>query len=87
MKHEDFIGMHPLVRIVQGKTAGIQTIEDPKLHRKGKVPVRREFGEQDQDTHHLPETPKDHYKRIYFIAIDTITHVSSRDLSKTLKST
>ena len=55
-----------------GQTTEIQTIEDPKLPRKRKAPVRHEFGEQ--DTHHLPETPKDHYKRIYLNAIDTVTH-------------
>ena len=51
-------------RILQRKTTEIQTIEDPKLPRK-------EVGEQ--DTHHFPETPKDHYRRIYFNAIDTVT--------------
>ena len=30
-----------------------------------------EVGEQ--DTHHFPKTPKDHYRRIYFNAIDTVT--------------
>ena len=58
-------------RILQGKTTETQTTEDPKLPRKGKAPVRCKFGEQ--DTHHFPETPKDHYKRIYFNAIDTVT--------------
>ena len=48
----------------------IQTIEDPKLPRKRKAPVRHEVGEQ--DTHHFPETPKDHYRLIYFNAIDTV---------------
>ena len=57
--------------VLQGKTTEIQTIEDPKLPRKRKAPVRHEFGEQ--DTHHFPETPKDHYKRIYFNAMDTVT--------------
>ena len=59
-------------RILQGKATEIQSIEDSKLPRKGKTPVRHEFGEQ--DTHHFPETPKDHYKRIYFNAIDSVTH-------------
>ena len=58
-------------RILQRKTTEIQTIEDPKLPRKRKAPVRHEVGEQ--DTHHFPETPKDHYRRIYFNAIDTVT--------------
>ena len=52
-------------RILQGKTTTeTQTFEYP-------APVRHEFGEQ--DTHHFPETPKDHYKRIYFNAINTVT--------------
>ena len=57
--------------ILQGKTIEVHAIEDPKLPRKGKATVRHEFGEQ--DTHHFLETPKDHYKRIYFNAIDTVT--------------
>ena len=52
------------VRILQHKTTEIQTIEDPKLPRKRKAPVRHEVGEQ--DTHHFPETPKDHY-RLYLL--------------------
>lgn len=40
------------------------------LPRKGKAPVRQEFVEQ--DTQHFPKTTKDHYKRIYFNAIDTV---------------
>ena len=39
----------------------------------GRFPVRHEAGEQ--DTHHFPETPEDHNRRIYFNAIDTVTHV------------
>ena len=58
-------------RILRRKTTEIQTIEDPKLPRKRKAPVRHEGREQ--DTHHFPETPKDHYRRIYFNAIDTVT--------------
>ena len=65
---------------MQGKTKEIQTIEDPKLLRKGKAPVKHEFGEQ--DTHHFPETHKDQYKRISLNAIDTVTQWSARDLSK-----
>ena len=41
-------------RILQRKTTEIQTIEDPKLPRKRKAPVRHEVGEQ--DTHHFPES-------------------------------
>ena len=35
------------------------------------APVRYEVGEQ--DTHHFPETLKNHYRRINFNAIDTVT--------------
>ena len=38
------------------KTTEIQTIEDPKLPRKGKAPVRPKFGEQ--DTHTFLKLPK-----------------------------
>ena len=58
-------------RVLQGKSTEIQIIEGPKLPRKRKAPVRHEFGEQ--DTQHLPDTHKDHYKRIYFNAMDTVT--------------
>ena len=58
-------------RILQCKTTEIQTIEDPKLPRTRKAPVRHEVGEQ--DTHHLSETLKHHNRRIYFNAIDTVT--------------
>ena len=58
-------------RILQRKTTEIQTIEYPKLPRNRKAPVRHEVGEQ--DTHHFPETPKDHYRRIYFNAIESVT--------------
>ena len=58
-------------RILQPKTTDIQTIDDPKLPRKRKGPVRHKVWEE--DTHHFPETPKDHYRRIYINAIDTVT--------------
>ena len=66
------IGMAPLVVIFglgsyRANTKEIQPIEDPKLLSKGKAPVRHQI--EEQDTHHFPETPKDHYKRIYFNAI------------------
>ena len=41
------------------------------IPRNRKAPVSHKVGEQ--DTHHFPETPKDHYRRIYFNAIDTVT--------------
>ena len=66
--------------ILQRKITEIQTIGDPKVPRKRKAPVRHEVGEQ--DTHHFPETPKDHCRRIYFNAIDTVTQCSAKDLSK-----
>ena len=57
-------------RILQGKPTETQTFG----HR---ARVRHEIGEQDQDPHHFPETPKDRCKRIYFNAIDTVIIVSS----------
>ena len=60
-----------MARLLERKTTEIQTIEDPKLPWNRKAPVRHEVGKQ--DTHHFPETPKDHYRRIYFNAIDTVT--------------
>jgi len=63
-------------RVLQGKTTEIQIIEDLKLPRKRKAPVRHEFGEQ--DTQRFPETPKDHYKRMYFNAMDTVTQCIAR---------
>ena len=45
-------------RILQRKITEIQTIGDAKVPRKRKSSVRHEVGEQ--DTHHFPETPKDH---------------------------
>ena len=38
--------------------------------------VSYEVGEQ--DTHHFPETPKDHYRRIYFNAKDTVSNAMHR---------
>ena len=60
-------------QILQRKSTDIQTIniEDPKLPRNRKAPVSHKVGEQ--VTHHFPETPKDHYRRIYFNGIDTVT--------------
>ena len=64
-------------RILQRKTTEVQDIEDPKLPRTHKAPVRQEIGEQ--KTHYFPQTPKDHYKQIYFAAIDNTTQcISSR---------
>ena len=65
-------------------TTETQTIEDPKLPRKRKAPIRHEVGEQ--DTHHFPETPKDHYRR--YDRYCNACNASTQDLSKkTSKST
>ena len=46
-------------------------ISDPKLPRKRKVPQRFEVGES--NTHYYPSTPKEHYRQIYFNAIEFAT--------------
>ena len=46
-------------------------ISDPLLPRKRQAPARIEVG-NGQPT--IPETPKDHYRRIYFEAIDLIAN-------------
>ena len=67
---------HFWARILQRKITEIQTIGDHKVPRKRKSPVRHEIGEQ--DNHHLPETPKDHCRRIYFNAIYTVTQCNAK---------
>ena len=46
-------------------------VSDPKLPRKRKVPQRFEYGES--NTHYYPSTPKEHYRQIYFDAIESAT--------------
>ncbi|XP_073257992.1 zinc finger MYM-type protein 1-like [Porites lutea] len=46
-------------------------LQDPVPPRKRKVPSRFELGQQ--QTHYFPQTAKDHYKQIYFEAIDFAT--------------
>ena len=58
-------------RTLQGKTTEIQTIEDPKLPRKGKV-YRSGTNLESRTPSTFLKTPKDHYKRIYFNAIETV---------------
>ena len=58
-------------RIKQRKDKEIESIEDPVPPRKRKVPSRFELGQQ--QTHYFPQTAKDHYKQIYFEAIDFAT--------------
>eukprot|EP00112_Aurelia_sp_Birch-Aquarium-sp1_P015994 Seg3588.3 transcript_id=Seg3588.3/GoldUCD/mRNA.D3Y31 product="Zinc finger MYM-type protein 1" protein_id=Seg3588.3/GoldUCD/D3Y31 len=43
-------------------------VNDPKLPRKRRLPRRLEDGSA--ETHHFPSTPKDHYRQIYFQALD-----------------
>jgi len=62
---------------LQRKTTERQDIEDPKLPRKQKAPARREIGAL--DTHYSAETTKDHYREVYYSAIDTVTQcITSR---------
>jgi len=67
-------------RILQRKTREIQTNEDPKLPRKRKAPVGHELGEQ--DTHHFPETLKDH--RVWSCLIKFEGHQTFDQKRKTL---
>lgn len=43
-------------------------VEEPMLPRKRKMPKRFE----DADTHHFPSMPEDHYRKIYFQAVDHV---------------
>ena len=53
---------------VMDKAAGVE-VNEPILPRKRKVPITLEVGRSTGDT---PETPKDHYRQIYFEAFDLI---------------
>ena len=54
-------------------------ISDPLLPRKRRAPARIEVG-SGQPT--FPETPKDHYRRIYFEAIDLIVNAIEQRFSQ-----
>ena len=47
-------------------------VNEPALPRRRKVP--RRFEEGREDTHSYPSTPEDHYRKIYFEAIDLIVN-------------
>lgn len=47
-------------------------IEDAKLPRKKKVP--RKLDDGNAETHYFPSTPKEHYRKIYFKALDIATN-------------
>ena len=71
-------------RIIQRKDKEIKCIEDPVPPRKRKAPIRFELGQQ--ESHHFPQTAKEHYKQIYFEAIDfATTAVTSRFDQKDFK--
>ena len=46
-------------------------VDDPKLPRKRRLPRRLEEGSD--DTYHFPQSPKDHYRCIFFESIDVVT--------------
>jgi hypothetical protein len=58
-------------RLLQRRNKEIPVVEEPKLPRKRKAPPRFEIGEQSNN--YFPLTPKEHYKQIYFSAIDNVT--------------
>ena len=71
-------------RIIQRKDKEIKCIEDPVPSRKRKAPIRFELGQQ--ESHHFPQTAKEHYKQIYFEAIGfATTAVTSRFDQKDFK--
>ena len=47
------------------------SIEQPVLSRKRKLPVRFD---ENQDTYHHPETPKETYRKVYFACIDHLVN-------------
>ena len=47
-------------------------VDDPKLPRKRRLPAK--FDDGNAETHHFPSTQKDHYRQIYFQALDTATN-------------
>ena len=47
-------------------------VDDPKLPRKRRLPAK--FDDGNAETHHFPSTRKDHYRQIYFQALDTATN-------------
>lgn len=49
--------------------ASVENVDQPVLPRKRRVPPSREVGVSDGEN---PATPKDHYRRIYFEALDVI---------------
>ena len=52
-------------------------VNEPALPRRRKVP--RRFEEGREDTHSYPSTPEDHYRKIYFEAVDLIVNCSITD--------
>ena len=47
-------------------------VQDPKLPRQKKLPQKLDDG--NAETYHFPSTPKDHYRQIYFEALDAATN-------------
>ena len=48
------------------------SVQDPKLLRQKKLP--RKLDDSNAETYHFPSIPKDHYRQIYFQALDTATN-------------
>ena len=47
-------------------------VQDPKLPRQKKLP--RKLDDGNAETYHFPSTSKDHYRKIYFQALDAATN-------------
>jgi hypothetical protein len=70
-------------RLLQRKNE-IPLVGEPQLPRKRKVPKRQEIGEH--GTRYFPSNPKEHYRHIYFSAMDaTIQSIRSRFDQKDFK--
>ena len=46
-------------------------VQDPKLLHQKKLPARK-LDDGNAETYHFPSTPKDHYRQIYFQALDEV---------------
>ncbi|KAK3747959.1 hypothetical protein QZH41_007083, partial [Actinostola sp. cb2023] len=57
-------------RVLQRKSE-VDGVEEPQLPRKRRASARREVG--DSGTHYFPSTAKEHFRHVYFEAIDATT--------------
>ena len=48
----------------------VDAVAEPQLPRKRRTPARKEVG--DSGTHYFPSTPKEHFRHMYYSAIDVM---------------